>query len=127
MGDPSFLLGFDILIHLLNDADTPARRAVERRLAGEVVTSVIAYAEVMRGLAACNAQERAAAGRLFAIVQPLPFDPAAARHYAALPFRRGSFDRPIAVHALALGLTLVPSNACDCGGIPGLRVEDWTQ
>ena len=57
----------------------------------------------------------------------LPFDEAAVRAYAALPFRRGSFDRLIAAHALALDLTLVTSNVRDFADIPGLLVENWTR
>ena len=41
-------------------------------------------------------------------------------------FRRHDFDRLIAAHALALGETLVTSNARHFADIPGLKVEDWT-
>ena len=56
----------------------------------------------------------------------LPFDEAAAQAYAAMPFRRGSFDRLIAAHALSLDAALVSRKLADFKDIPGLRVEDWT-
>jgi len=56
----------------------------------------------------------------------LPFDESAARAYARLPFKRVSFDRLIAAHALSLGLTLVTSNETDFADVPGLKVENWT-
>ena len=58
------------------------------------------------------------------------FDRAAAISYGTLTrdigIRRTSFDRLIAAHALALGLTLVTNNERHFAGIPNLRVENWT-
>lgn len=121
------MLDSNVLIYVLDDAAGPARRALEQRTLGEVVTSAIVYAEVKRGLVARSDVERKAAERLFGIIEPLPFDRAAARRYVALPFRRGSFDRLIAAHALALNLTLITNNERDFADIPDLRVENWTQ
>ena len=64
--------------------------------------------------------------RFFVAVPVMPFDEGAARLYARLPFRRGSFDRLVAAHALSLGLTLVTNNGRDFADIPGLRIENWT-
>lgn len=58
-------------------------------------------------------------------VDVLPFDRRAAEAYAHLPFRRARFDRLIAAHASALGLTLVTNNERDFADIPGLTVENW--
>jgi tRNA(fMet)-specific endonuclease VapC len=60
-------------------------------------------------------------------VPVLPFDAAAAEVYARLPFRRGSFDRLIAAHALALDLVLVTDNVADYADVPGLKVENWVR
>jgi tRNA(fMet)-specific endonuclease VapC len=57
----------------------------------------------------------------------LPFDDAAARAYARMPFRRGRFDRLLAAHALSLDATVVTNNLSDFADIPGLKVEDWTR
>ena len=56
----------------------------------------------------------------------LPFDEAAARTYAQLPFRRRSFDRLIAAHAISLGITVVTNNEADFADVSGLQVENWT-
>lgn len=81
----------------------------------------------MRGLTEATSDEIGNAERLFEIVPALPFDASAARAYLNVPFKRGRFDRLIAAHALALGLTLVTSNIDDFIDVPGLKVEDWTQ
>ena len=49
-----------------------------------------------------------------------------ARAYATLRFRRASYDRLIAAHALSLGLTVVTDNEADFADVPGLKVENWT-
>jgi tRNA(fMet)-specific endonuclease VapC len=63
-------------------------------------------------------------------VSVVPFDEAAAIAYGAIVRRggmqRGSFDRLIAAHAVALGLTLVTNNERHFRGIQGLIVENWT-
>ncbi|GAA0638680.1 hypothetical protein GCM10009424_11590 [Sphingomonas ursincola] len=56
-----------------------------------------------------------------------PFDEAAARAYAQLPFKRARFDRLLAAHALSIGATVVTNNEGDFADIPGLKVENWTQ
>ena len=43
-----------------------------------------------------------------------------------LPFKRGSYDRLIAAHALSLGLTVVTGNTKHFADVPGLKVENWT-
>ena len=59
------------------------------------------------------------------------FDGAAAETYGRLGreigVKRKSFDRLIAAHAIALGLTLVTSNRDDFADVPGLSVENWTE
>jgi tRNA(fMet)-specific endonuclease VapC len=95
---------------------------------GDLALSAIAFGEVAIGIARGKPPPGGALEALVARVATLvPFDEAAARCYAALPFKRGSFDRLIAAHALALDLTLVTNNERDFADIPGLRVENWTQ
>ena len=125
MADPAFLLDSNICIYVLAGGPPPVRSRFENRVPGEVVTSAIAYAEVIRGLGRTAVEEHRAA-RLFGLVSVLPFDQAAAAAYRGIPFRRGRFDRLIAAHALALGLTLVTNNEADFVDVPGLRTENWT-
>lgn len=126
MADPAFLLDSNICIYVLEGLSEPARRRIESRSPGEIVTSAVAYAEVMRGL---NPADRGAvekAERLFGVVEVLPFDRHAAEAYIAIPFKRTSYDRLIAAHALSLGLVFVTNNERHFAAIPGLKVENWT-
>ena len=124
MADPRFLLDANICVYLLGGHSDLARQKVEACQTGELVTSAIAFAEVMIGAERRNAVNEALA--FFRMVVVRPFDIPAAAAYARLPFRRGSFDRLIAAHALALDLTLVTNNEADFADIPGLKVENWT-
>ena len=56
----------------------------------------------------------------------LPFDEAAAREYARLPFKRARFDRLLAAHALSIGAIVVTNNEADFADVPGLKTENWT-
>lgn len=125
MTEPLYLLDSNICIYVLADADSFAAWRLGTCAPGTVVTSAIAYAEVMRGRATDDPDLLIAAEALFRIVPILPFEKTAALHYRDVPFRRGTFDRLIAAHALALGLTLVTNNGRDFVDVPGLRVENW--
>lgn len=126
MNEPRFLLDSNILIYLLKGVSELVRAQVETREPGELVTSAIAFAEVMRGIRPEDRAQTESARRLFGLVTVLPFDIAAASGYRTVPFRRGKFDRLIAGHALSLGLTLVTNNVEDFADIPDLRIENWT-
>ncbi len=126
MADPSFLLDSNICVHALRDASGSAALRLSECVIGSVVTSTIVYAEVMRGYPPEEVDAIADADRLFDLVNPLPFDRSAADLYARLPFKRASYDRLIAAHALSLGLILVTNNKKDFTDIPGLKIENWT-
>jgi tRNA(fMet)-specific endonuclease VapC len=105
--------------------------ALQRRLAGcedgDIVTSSIAYAEVAFGAVRGMPP---AFEKLQAFVEEVPvldFDYKAARAYATLPFKRASFDRLIAAHALSHGLIVVTDNETDFADVSGLVVENWTR
>jgi len=123
--EPAFLIDSNICIYLLEGCAPAARARIEQCSPGEVVTSAVAFAEVMVG--ARSLQATAEAEALFRTVSPLPFDEEAGAAYARLPFRRGSFDRLIAAHALSLGLTLITNNPQDFADVPDLKVENWTK
>ena len=103
------------------------RERAERCAPGEIVTSAIVFAEFARRTDWNNAEAASLVSDFFNVVPVLPFDRAAARTYADLPFKRHQFDRLIAAHALAVDLTLVTANPRDFRDIPKLRVEDWTK
>ncbi|WP_010543274.1 type II toxin-antitoxin system VapC family toxin [Sphingomonas elodea] len=126
MAEPRFLLDTNICIYILNDALAPAAQAVAGQAKGSVVSSTIVLAEVMRGVPSGDAAGRLVVERFFRLVEPLPFDAAAAAAYARLPFRHARLDRLIAAQALAAGLTLITNNERDFADIPDLRIENWT-
>jgi tRNA(fMet)-specific endonuclease VapC len=123
--DPVFLLDTNICIYLLGGTSEAARARVEACAEGELAVSTITVAEAMVGVGKLDSV--AEARQFFRTLRIYPFDEQAAMTYAGLPFRRGSFDRLIAAHALALGLTLVTNNERDYSGIPGLRIANWTR
>jgi tRNA(fMet)-specific endonuclease VapC len=123
--DPAFLLDSNICIYLLEGLSEPARARTEACRPGALVTSAIAYAEIMRGLAVDDLRARRIMSRFFSIVPVLPFEAQDAGAYRSVPFKRGRFDRLIAAHALARNLILVTNNEADFADVPGLRVENW--
>jgi tRNA(fMet)-specific endonuclease VapC len=123
--DPLYLLDANFCIDLLVGRSPHGAARVQQCLDGELITSAIAYAEVVIGAAQRGQAELAAA--LFRQIPVLPFDSKCGDVYASLPFKRGNFDRLIAAHALALNVTLVTGNGDDLVNVPGLRIENWTQ
>ena len=121
-----FLLDSDICIYLLKNLSPRLTERTRDQDDGTLFVSAVTVAEVGLGVRA-RPEEETAFRRFVADVTILPFDASAARRYATLPFRRGKFDRLIAAHALATGLTLVTNNEADFGDVPGLLVENWTQ
>ena len=121
MAEPAFLLDSNICIYVLADAASAAAIRLGKCEPGSVVTSAIVCAELLRKTSDAGALEN-----FFEVVPVLPFDFAAARAYAAIPFRRGTFDRLIAAHALSRDLILVTNNVRDYSDISGLRVENWS-
>lgn len=120
-----YLLDSNILIGLGLDSSRPLAKRVADCDQGDLVTSVIAYAEVLYGSVRGKPPSFIGLEALIDEVPTMPFDYAAARVYATLPFRRASYDHLIAAHALALGLTLVTDNEADFADVPGLSVENW--
>jgi tRNA(fMet)-specific endonuclease VapC len=94
---------------------------------GDIVVSAVVYAEVALGSVNGKPPALDELSAFLSEVPVLPFDAAAAEVYARLPFRRGSFDRLIAAHALALDLVLVTDNVADYADVPGLKVENWVR
>ena len=124
--EPRYLLDSNICIYLLEGLSDTARGHVESFRPGEVVTSAICLAEVMRGIDHADTGAVAKVRRFFEVIPVLDFGMAAAMQHATLPFRRHSFDRLIAAHAVSSGLVLVTNNEADFADVPGLKVENWT-
>lgn len=121
-----YLLDSNIIIALtMNRNEGVVRRAADCD-EGDMVTSAIAFAEVAFG---SRRGDPPAIEQLQAFVEEVPilnFDYKAALAYATLPFRRASYDRLIAAHALSHDLTVVTDNEKHFADVPGLKVENWT-
>lgn len=126
MDEARFLLDSDICIYALLGRSEALRQGLSEQPEGAVAISAVTLAEV--GVGYGTAIDEADELKAFlAQVEVLPFDDSVARAYAALPFRRGSFDRLIAAHAIATGRTLVTNNEADYSDLPQLKVENWTK
>jgi len=121
-----YLLDSNVIIALtMNRIESVVRRAAGCD-EGDMVTSAIAYAEVAFG---SHRGDPPAVEQLQAFVEEVPildFDYKAALAYATLPFRRSSYDRLIAAHALSHDLIVVTDNEKHFADVPGLKVENWT-
>lgn len=119
------MLDSNVVIAIAFDTDVGVRRRMGEHEEDDFVMSSIAYAEVVHG----SVRGKPPPFRLETLIEEvpvLPFDYRAARAYAALAFKRASYDRLIAAHALSLGLTIVTDNVKHFADVPGLRVENWT-
>ncbi|WP_221190964.1 type II toxin-antitoxin system VapC family toxin [Sphingomonas sp. BK580] len=121
------MLDANIVIALLAGEPAALRARVERCRRGTIVISSIAFAEVSLGSVCGKRPASEVLEQVTRLFDVLAFDARAAWAYARLPFRRGSFDRLIAAHALSLDAILVTNNERDFAGIPGLAVENWTR
>lgn len=121
-----YLLDSNIIILMTMASGEMLRARAAECDEGDMVTSAIALAEVAYG----SVQgKQPALDQLRAFLEEVPvldFGVEAALVYASLPFRRASYDRLIAAHALSLGLVVVTDNVSHFADIPGIKVENWT-
>ncbi len=121
-----FLLDSNIIVAALLGDNVNLRARMAECDEGELVTSVIAFAEVAYGSVSGKPPSFDRLSRFAQKVAVVPFDYQAARAYATLPFKRASYDQLIAAHALSLDLTVVTHNEKHFADVPGLKVENWT-
>ncbi|MDD5295796.1 MAG: type II toxin-antitoxin system VapC family toxin [Rhodocyclaceae bacterium] len=132
----TYLLDTNICIHLM-DAHPPLVVERFRQLrVGDVLMSVVTYAELRHGVERCPNDDRALAERALSRfvqrVPVLPFDERAAENYGVIAAavrdrRRDALDRLIAAHAISVGAILVTNNEADFKDYPGLAVENWVK
>jgi len=120
-----YLLDSNIVIAVALAEGVSVRDRLAATDEGDVVTSAVAFAEIVHGSVRGKPPVLALLEALIEEIAVLPFDGRAARAYAAIPFKRASYDRLIAAHALSLGLTLVTDSEQDFDDVPGLTVENW--
>ena len=121
-----YLLDSNIIIRMTMALGDGLRARMAECDDGDLVTSTIALAEVAYG---STQGKPPALDQLRAFLEEVPvldFDLQAALAYASLPFRRASYDRLIAAHALSQGLVVVTDNVAHFADVPNLKIENWT-
>jgi len=130
----SYLLDTNICIHLMDAHPPQVIERFNKTPLGDIMISIVTYAELRLGVERCPPEDRVAAERALRFfverVPVLPFAEHAAESYgvlaAAVPDRRrDALDRLIAAHALSVNATLVTNNEADFKDYPGLQVENW--
>lgn len=120
-----YLLDSNIVIIALVGDNLALRRRMADAAEDDFGMSSIVYAEVALGSVRGKPPSLQSLSRFVAQVPVLAFDHAASHCYATLPFKRQSYDRLIAAHALSLGLTLITDNEQHFADVPGLKLENW--
>jgi tRNA(fMet)-specific endonuclease VapC len=121
-----YLLDANCAIYAMIDAANQVSRHIADLSPGDIAISAISFSEVALGTHNQRPPPPEVLDAFVAAVPILPFDEAAARAYARLPFKRARFDRLLAAHALSIGAIIVTNNVGDFSDVPGLRIEDWT-
>jgi tRNA(fMet)-specific endonuclease VapC len=125
-GSMRFMLDSNVVVAVALAAGEAIRRRMAEYAEDDFVMSSVTYAEVLHGTRRDKPPPLSELEALIEEVPVLPFDQAAARAYSAIPFKRASYDRLIAAHALSLGLTVITHNEKHFADVPGLKVENWT-
>lgn len=121
-----YLIDADCAVYAMTARYESLRKRLIACAPGDVAISTISFAEVALGTENGKPPASEVLEAFVAAIPLLPFDEAAAREYARLPFKRARFDRLLAAHALSLGVTVITNNESDFADVPGLVVENWT-
>jgi tRNA(fMet)-specific endonuclease VapC len=130
-----FLPDTNVWISLLKNPGGKLEAHLRSHSVSEILLCAVVKAELWHGAEKYGNRERRlrALDILFAPFASLPFDDAAARHYADIRHQlelkgaiMGPNDLKIAAIARHHRLTVVSSDA-RFGSVPGLSVEDWTK
>lgn len=122
----AYLLDTDCSIYAMLGTHPALRERLADCQPDEVGISAVSFAEIVMGENLGHPPDREVIEDFVSVVPVLPFDEAAAREYAKLPFKRARFDRLLAAHALSIGATVVTNSEADFADVPGLMVENWT-
>ena len=122
-----YLLDTNVFVAIALDEDEKVLTRVMSCRHGDLAMSTISLAEIIHGSLRGKPPAPDQLDLILQEIEVLPFDKSAARAYAMLPFRRHSFDRLIAAHALSVDLPVVTRNIIDFQDVPGLRFENWAE
>lgn len=128
-----YMLDTNICIYLIKNHPPQVLARLETLNQGDVVMSVLTYAELRAGLeiqTTNRAHDEHALSLLVGRIPVLPFMESDAQRFgvfrAAVRDRsRNAMDRLIAAHAVNSGVTLVTNNEAEFKDYPGLIVENW--
>jgi len=121
-----YLIDADSSIYAMVDAASPVNRHIGEFEPGEIAISAISFSEIALGTQLQKPPPPEVLEAFISAIPIVPFDEAAAREYAKLPFKRARFDRLLAAHALSIRAVVVTNNGNDFADVPGLVVENWT-
>lgn len=121
-----YLIDTNCCIYLFVGAYPALTERVLATERGEIGISTIVFAELALGSVNGKTPPMPALERLIEQMPLMPFDEAAARGYATLPFKRGRLDRLLAGHAISLDMTIITTNEADFADVPDLQIENWT-
>lgn len=122
----TYLIDANSAIYALTESDSPLIARMTRCAPGDIAISAISFAEIALGSHLGRPPTPEALDAFLSAIPLIPFDEAAAREYAKLPFRRARFDRLLAAHALSIGATVITNNDANFSDVPGLKVENWS-
>jgi tRNA(fMet)-specific endonuclease VapC len=122
-----YLIDANSAVYAMDEGDDRLVERIAACDAGTLAISVISYAEVAYGTYVGKPPPPEVLEAFVQQVPLVPFDEAAAREYARLPFKRARFDRLLAAHALSIGAVVVTNNESDFDDVPGLAVENWSK
>jgi len=128
-----YMLDTNICIYIVKNHPPQVLRRLEALNQGEVVMSVVTYAELRAGLeiqTTNRKQDEHVLAMLVSRIPVLPFTESDAESFGVLRAAvrdrsRNAMDRLIAAHAVNSGVTLVTNNDADFKDYPGLVVENW--
>ncbi len=129
-----YLLDSNVWITVLRRPTSALANRFRSERPADIRTCSVVVSELRHGClrSAKSVANRAAVDSLFAPVTSLPFDDAAAEHFAQIRYfleragcMIGPYDMQIAAIARANGHTLVTHNTSEFNRVPGLMIEDW--
>ena len=121
-----YLIDANAAVYAMDEGYETLKARIADCIVGEMAISVISFAEIAYGTHVGKPPPPEVLEAFVRAIPLLPFDEAAAREYARLPFKRARFDRLLAAHALSIGAVVITNNEADFSDVPGLRVENWT-
>jgi tRNA(fMet)-specific endonuclease VapC len=133
---PLYMLDTDTVSYLVRGKSPALDAHVAAVLSKHLCISAVTRGELLYGLELKDGAHRLAplVDQFLLRVQCLPWDEAAATHFASIAadlhkagMPIGSMDAMIAGHAMATGAVLVTNNSRHFSRVAGLRLENWSQ